>query len=287
MSLSRSEITHVVAKDRCQRRPGLSWRSLLTAMLVIVLSSPAAAITDGAHGVPHWQNKHYIENGFYDIALNGEHERLQPVIRKWAQPLRIWFYSEAGDRARQQWLLSTHLRQLSRITGLPAEFVPHRNQANVRILFINDSDRNGMAARELSRTGRRELERSICLGQIRFNRRAEITNGTVVIPVNRAANRGKLAACVIEEVTQMLGLINDSRHVHPTVFSDVTDDEFLTGLDFLLLKLLYSPGVVSGMTHAQASPEIRRQLDLWERNGLIHRATSMVADNPRYAVLMP
>jgi hypothetical protein len=273
MSSSRSAITHVVAKDSCQQRIGLSWRSLLTTILVIALSSPAAATKRGAHGAPHWQNKHYVENGFYDIALNGEYEQLQPVVRKWVQPLRIWFYSEAGDRAQQQWLLSTHFQQLSGITGLPVEFVPHREQANVRILFISDRDRNGMAARELSRTGRRELKRSICLGQIRFNRRAEITQGTVVIPVERATSRRKLVACVIEEVTQMLGLINDSRHFHPTVFSDVTDDEFLTGLDFLLLKLLYSPELLSGMTRAQASPVIRRQLDIWERNGLIHRAS--------------
>jgi hypothetical protein len=235
----------------------------------------------------HWQDKRYIEQGFYDIALNGEHERLQPVVRKWVRPLRIWHYSEAGDRSRQQWLLSSHFEQLSRITGLSVTFVPHRDQANVRILFVRDNDPNAMAARELSVNGRQQLDRSVCLGQIRFNERAEITRGTVVIPVARAESQGRLVACVVEEVTQMLGLINDSRRLHPTVFSDVTDDEFLTGLDFLLLKLLYSPALKSGMSHAQVAPVIRRQLDRWERNGLIHRAPAMVTDSPLYALLTP
>jgi hypothetical protein len=145
-------------------------------------------------------------------------------------------------------------------------------------LFINDRDPNGVAARELSRAGLRQLDQSVCLGQIRFNRLAEITRGTVVIPVGRAEANGKLVPCVIEEVTQMLGLINDSRHFHPTVFSDLTDDEYLTGPDYLFLKLLYSPEVYSGMTHLQVSPVIRRQLDLWERNGVLFEASSIAAD---------
>ncbi len=235
----------------------------------------------------HWHNKQYIEYGFYNIALNGEHERISPVVRKWVQPLRVWFYSEAGDPALQRWLLSTHLQQLSRITGLPTTFVLDRNQANVRILFTGERDPNGMAARALSHSGLRQLQRSVCVGQFRSNRRGEIIRGTVVIPVERAESLGKLLPCVIEEVTQMLGLLNDSRHFHPTVFSDVTDDEFLTGFDYLLLKLLYSPQLVTGMTYFQAAPVIRRQLDAWERNGLIYRASSLVADSPLHVFLTP
>ena len=287
MKLSRTEITHVGSIECAQHRKCRSWWRLSAALLIVALSTPAIAMTGNAGGAQHWQNKRYIEQGFYDIALNSEYERLQPVVRKWIQPLRIWFYSEAGDSAQQRWLLWTHFQQLSRITGLPAEFVHQRDQANVRILFTSDRDPNGMAARELSRTGVRELEHSVCIGQIRFNHRAEITQGVVVIPVERAQSRGKLLPCVIEEVTQMLGLINDSRRVHPTVFSDVTDDELLTGLDYLLLKLLYSPELSSGMTHVQAAPVIRRQLDAWEHSGLIRRASSIVADSPLHATLMP
>ena len=140
---------------------------------------------------------------------------------------------------------------------------------------------------EPSGSGLRQLQRSVCVGQFRSNRRAEIVRGTVVIPVERAKSLGKLLPCVIEEVTQMLGLLNDSRHFHPTVFSDVTDDELLTGFDFLLLKLLYSPQLVTGMTYDQAAPVIRRQLAAWERSGMIHRASSIVADSPLYAFLTP
>jgi hypothetical protein len=286
MNLPRSDIQHVAAFHVIGHRSHLGWTCLLMTLLLLALSLPANAITGGANAAPHWQDRRYIENGFYNIALNGEHERISPVVRKWVEPLRVWFYSEAGDPELQQWLLSSHLQQLSEITGLPATFVDDRAQANVRILFTSESDPNGMAARELSPNGLRHLGRSVCLGQFRSNRRAEIVSGTVVIPVERAEALGKLVPCVIEEVTQMLGLLNDSRYFHPTVFSDVTDDEFLTGFDFLLLKLLYSPEVTTGMTYSQAAPVIRRQLEIWERNGLINRASSIVANSPLYALTM-
>jgi hypothetical protein len=260
---------------------------LLLVVITLLTSSSLRAVTGvDVDEVPHWQDKRYLEKGFFEIALNGEHERLRPVVRKWVQPLRIWFYSESGDPAQQRWLVSSHFQHLTQITGLPVEFVPHRQQANVRILFTAEHDPNGMAARELSSTGRRELERSICLGQIRFNRKSEITEGVVVIPVQRAESRGKLVPCVIEEVTQMLGLVNDSRGFYPTVFSDLTDDELLTGFDLLLLKLLYSSEVRTGMTYAQLTPVIRRQLDLWERQGLIGSASAMVSESPLHAYSM-
>ncbi len=94
----------------------------------------------------------------------------------------------------------------------------------------------------------------------------------MLIPVARAQARGKLAACIVEEVTQMLGLINDSDTVRHTVFSDVSDDDQLTALDYLLIKLLYSPYLRSGMNAREVAPLVRHQLELWEMSGELRRA---------------
>lgn len=262
-------------------------RAALVGVLAASLTWPVQAATDAMPGPHHWQDKRYIEQSFYDIAMRGEYERVRPVIRKWTQPLRIWLYSGAGDRQQQRRLLDAHFLQLAKITGLPTTFVPHREQANVRILFAGERELHEMAARELSDTALRQLDNSMCIGQIRFNPFGQIIRGAVVIPVERAQARRKLLPCVVEEVTQMLGLINDTKRFHPTVFSDLTDDELLTGLDFVLLKLLYSPQLRSGMTYAQVTPLIRRQLDTWERNGLIRRAPAMIADSPLRTLTAP
>lgn len=253
----------------------------LFACLLVVCVGSATAMPE----VQHWQNKRYIEDSFYDIVLRGEYEQVRPVIRRWAQPLRIWMRSTAGDAFEQKRLLAMHFIHLGDIIGLPVELVDHREQANVRVFFTSEKDTSATVAREMSPMAVRQLNHSVCLGQIRFNRWAEITRGTVVIPVERAMRQGKMVPCVVEEMTQMLGLINDSERYYPTVFSDLTDDELLTGLDYVLLKLLYSSALRTGMTISQAAPYIRRQLDAWERNGMIRRADMAIAEGPLYAML--
>lgn len=257
---------------------------LLAALLSALFSWSVAAVANiNADSDKHWQNKRYIEGAFSDIALNSEFEKVRPVIRKWQQPLRIWVNSTAGDADQQRWLIAMQFLQLGEITGLPVIFVEHKEQSNVRIFFAADRDVHRIVADEMSPTASKQIDASMCLSQIRFNRWAQITRGTVVIPVERAKEQGKLVPCVIEEVTQMLGLINDSKRFYPTVFSDITDDDFLTGMDYVLLRLLYLPQLRSGMTQAQVAPIIRHHLDMWERDGMISHANSLIAGGPLYA----
>jgi len=265
---------------------GRAWHqggTFFLALLLVVFSGSLLA-KNVEH---HWKDKRYIEDSFYDIVLRGEYERVRPVVRKWTQPLRIWVSSTAGDADEQLWLVAMHFVHIGDIIGLPVEFVDRREQANVRVFFTSDKQAPQVVTREMSALAVRQLDHSVCIGQIRFNRWAEITRGTVVIPVERAQREGKMMPCVVEEMTQMLGLINDSERFYPTGFSDITEDELLTGLDYLLLKLLYSPNLRNGMTVAQAAPVIRRQLDAWERSGLIHNADHVITNGPLYASLEP
>jgi hypothetical protein len=96
---------------------------------------------------------------------------------------------------------------------------------------------------------------AVCLGVLSTSRRSgRITRAVVIIPVDRARARGKLPACVVEELTQVLGLPNDSEKVFPSVFNDRSIDDFLTGLDVLLLKMLYDPRIKPGMDLATTRP---------------------------------
>jgi hypothetical protein len=69
------------------------------------------------------------------------------------------------------------------------------------------------------------------------------------------------ASCVHEEMAQGLGLANDSPRARPSIFND--DDEFalLTRHDELLLKMLYDPRLMPGMTLDQARPIIARMAE--------------------------
>ncbi len=239
-----------------------------------------------AHPVrPPWLDKHYVARSFFDIALHAEYraERVPQVVKRWAGPLRVWMHSGAGDAGQQRRLLQSHLKHLSRLTRLPVRFVAREADANVRVYFAGEGELRGLAASRLSPTAYRELDRSVCISTIHFNRRSEITRGTILIPVRRAEALGKLNACVVEEVTQMLGLINDSKTARHTVFSDITDDDQLTGLDYLLIRLLYSPYLRTGMDARQAAPLVQHQLDLWELTGELQQADRLAAVQMRLA----
>ncbi len=246
-----------------------AWRILLP--VVLCLASLAALANSSRQP---WLDTHYIERSFYDIALQREYrtEHVLPVVKRWVGLLRVWMHSGAGNAVEQRDLLQKHLRHLAGITRLPLQFVDRARDANVRVFFASKQELKTIAMREMSATAPQIPGDSVCIGSIRFNRRSEITGGTVLIPVARAQARGKLAACIVEEVTQMLGLINDSDTVRHTVFSDVSDDDQLTALDYLLIKLLYSPYLRSDMNAREVAPLVRHQLELWEMSGELRRA---------------
>jgi hypothetical protein len=80
----------------------------------------------------------------------------------------------------------------------------------------------------------------------------------------------------VEELTQVLGLANDSDAVFPSIFNDHTHNDFLTGLDFVLLKLMYHPALHSGMTEQEVRKVVRHLLTQAEFKILIDEAEQRV-----------
>jgi hypothetical protein len=61
-------------------------------------------------------------------------------------------------------------------------------------------------------------------------------------------------SCLHEELTQGLGLPNDSPRARPSIFNDDEEFALLTDHDELLLRMLYSPELRPGMSPAEARP---------------------------------
>lgn len=97
---------------------------------------------------------------------------------------------------------------------------------------------------------------SICLAHFSTHPDNSIKKAIVIIPVDRARAHAKLLSCVVEELTQIMGLPNDSENVFPSIFNDKSHDDYLSGLDFLLLKLLYRPEIKIGMNKKQVHEQL-------------------------------
>ena len=61
-------------------------------------------------------------------------------------------------------------------------------------------------------------------------------------------------SCLHEELTQGLGLPNDSPRARPSIFNDDEEFAFLTDHDEMLLRILYDPALRPGMTAVDARP---------------------------------
>lgn len=235
--------------------------------------------------IPHWQHAAYIESSFYDIALKNEYDNQQTTIRKWTQPLKVYIDHQVGDSDLHLRIIKMHLTHLKQITHLPIVYVTAQDHANLKVFITRSEQVDHLISSEINPQSVQQLRNAVCLANISQNKNNEIVKALVIIPVDRARMHGKLISCFVEELTQILGLPNDSQTVYPTIFSDKNIYKLLTGLDYLLLKILYSEEIKAGMTKDEIRPKIKKLLKKWQTDGSIENAQKEVIKGELYKLL--
>lgn len=257
-------------------------RACLTVLLIC--AAPPAPATDKAH----WKTPGYLVDSFVDIALGNEYSKAPSPVRKWAAPVNYFVVHQIGDQALHQDLIRTHLEHLARITGVNIRPAPSQADANLLVVLTSEDQLKDDLLNYFGWRSEKRRERfyreAVCLGVFNLQKPGTIIRAVTIIPVDRARSRGKLLACVVEELTQIMGLPNDSIKVFPSVFNDLSTDVFLTGLDYLLLKMLYDPRVKAGMSEATVRPVLRQIAAEFERDGWFERADRIAAEGGLSAV---
>ena len=64
--------------------------------------------------------------------------------------------------------------------------------------------------------------------------------------------------CIVEELTQALGLADDSRVIRDSIFNDASARRRLAPWDALMVRILYDPRLEPGMHKRDAMPIVRR-----------------------------
>jgi hypothetical protein len=246
-----------------QRRFAIA--GLLTAILLV---PPAAAqpMTNGE-----------VLRNFEIVAFEAEATSSHPgTIIKWTRDIRIWVRSDAEPKRHGELkaLVSGHAEHLAFITGLNIE-VLDRGKANLVVVFANDVFADPLGKyRDTAKTffesekemeaafARHKKHRSVCMAFLARDAARVPIGALVVIPYH--ADPRQILSCVAEEVTQVLGLFNDSDQIRLSMFNDRADKYrhvALTYHDVLLLRILYDPRIKHGMSRTEAMPIARQILD--------------------------
>ncbi len=231
--------------------PRCASRGLLALLLLLAGHS--------ARADERWQSDSYLTESFMAIAMEREYgEARQTRFARWQQPIRLLLVNESGDKPLQADVVKVQAAHLARITGHPISMVTAK--PNLTLIMTDYSKMKSWANRTMGGDPSvgMALKEGLCLANFATNAKHEISRATIIIPVDYSRAKGRFLDCVVEEFTQVMGLPNDSDKVFPSIFNDNSIDSFLTGLDYVLLKLAYHPALKAGMS----SDEVRAALPL-------------------------
>jgi len=257
----------------------------IIALLLLLIPGHYLSATDHLA----WTSSDFLSKRFIEIGLKNEYSRKPSVIRKWTKPVHYFFVHQVADVALHERLSRLHLQQLSAITEIKFIPVSEQKKADLLIIFSAEDQLKQLLRDTLainSATERQQLfKNSVCLARFSVNQDASIQRAIVVIPVDRARSHAKLVACVVEEITQIMGLPNDVETIFPSIFNDQSKDELLTGLDYLLLKILYHPLLKVGTTEQQIKPILRKIIQSLASQGEIDQAEKKVRQAGLYSLV--
>ncbi|MBF0445713.1 MAG: DUF2927 domain-containing protein [Magnetococcales bacterium] len=214
-------------------------------------------------------NQETILRNFEIIAFGSEYQnKTWKGLRKWVDPVRI------GLQGKYPSYLEDEIKQftadLTSITShpvglyyshsmkknhtLPKNF--NRKKVNVIVFYEplhNIKKKLGKYFKDRPHELDILLKEATCFAKF-FTRRFEIRAAIVVIPDHISHRYAR--ACVVEEISQILGLPNDSNLVGDSIFRDRGKYNELTSQDRLLLRILYDHRLVFGMSRPETLEQV-------------------------------
>jgi hypothetical protein len=189
-------------------------------------------------------------------------------LAKWEQPLRVALVDVASEGDRQT--ARRHLEDLAQLTGLAiGEAAPQT--ANLLVFFAADPfeaarRHRGLYAHRIADAQSFDSQlagmapESTCFGFLwgGWPNGRGIDFGIVFIRTDRGERTVK--GCLVQQTTQVLGLMHDLDPEADSIFSDSGRDVDLTEGDRLMVRLLYDARLKPGMGWAQAEPLARAAL---------------------------
>lgn len=257
----------MVRRGNSQHRhwPHRSWTErirrtgLLLALIAVnlVATAPAhQAPAETAGHIPQQAHRRHMPPvrelmvQYRELALRAEFggRARRGRIIKWAGPIVAELRGANLDVYEPE--VMAHMALLSRLTGLRFRTVRALGhdaftdaiQPNMIITFVHNGGR-----------GPRNLEH-VCYARVHSGSDFIIRRAEIRIHADWNLLRRH---CIVEELTQALGLMNDSSYLSPSIFNDHSKQQALSPWDRLMVRAHYDRGLRPGMTWDYVEPIVR------------------------------
>lgn len=222
-----------------------NWRKILTLTLTLTLTAAWALFfaDGGTYLNQSMEQRQYSKEEvsyFKEIALQVEYGSGGQRVHKWRDEMKIKVIGKptTGDIAA----LETTMDDLNALSeNLHMRHAQEDEEANVEIYFIPHSEFSTKGYLEES-----VLRENWGLGVIWWNRFGEINRAVVLIATDQA-NSEERVHLIREELTQSLGLLNDSWEDPKSLFYQGWGTQYYTARDEKVVQLLYDPRIKPNM----------------------------------------
>ncbi len=173
-------------------------------------------------------------------------------LYKWTAPIRV--HTEGATKDQRQ-LVRQHTELLGRVTGLPARMDP--DDPNLVVLFGTEEELQpylddwAIGGDRLNWPG---FFRSECFAGVSGPGDDPFAMAFIL----QGLPERKTRLCVVQEMTQALGLFGDIDGRSDTSFASWGGSDRLTEMDVILLEILYDPRLRSGMSETVGMRIVRQ-----------------------------
>jgi hypothetical protein len=178
---------------------------------------------------------------FLDIALGAEYGTSE-FVKRWSGTIE--YQIKGSPTLKDRIITRSIMRELRELTGNRIRFKKVREDPEMVIWFVPVHD--------MSTYEPEYVEGNWGFFYIWWNSSKEIYRANVLIASDEP-NQKQRNHLIREEVTQSLGLINDSRKYEESIFhQEWTETQKFAAIDEKLIAMLYSDAIKPGMTRNEA-----------------------------------
>lgn len=188
---------------------------------------------------------------FKEIALKVEYGTQMYRIHKWTEELRLKIIGDPDVQDKHA--LDTTIQTLNKLSeNLKLRYAQDNERANVEVYFIPHAE-------FLKHTSVEEvvLESNWGLGAVWWNGQGEIYQAEILIAIDRPSVEER-AHLIREELTQTLGVLNDSWEKPESIFYQGWGAQDYTELDKKVVQILYDERIRPNMKEEELDRALAR-----------------------------